>query len=43
LGNIRSRLQTAFGDSGSLELAANAGGGVTATIRIPCRFEGDPQ
>jgi len=43
LGNIRSRLQTAFGDSGSLELAANAGGGVTATIRIPCRFEGDAQ
>jgi len=41
LGNIRSRLQTGFGASGTLELAANPGGGVTATIRIPCRLEGE--
>jgi sensor histidine kinase YesM len=35
LGNIRSRLQTGYGASGTLELAANAGGGVTATDPTP--------
>ena len=38
LANIRSRLETLFGASGSLELAANPGGGVTATLRIPHRM-----
>jgi LytS/YehU family sensor histidine kinase len=39
LGNIRSRLETAFGVAGGLDIAANAGGGVTATLRIPCTPE----
>ena len=39
LANIRARLETAFAGAGSLEVAANPGAGVTATIRIPCRFE----
>jgi hypothetical protein len=37
LANIRARLETLFASAGSLELAANAEGGVTATIRIPHR------
>jgi hypothetical protein len=35
LANIRSRLETSFAGAGSLELAANPTGGVTATIRLP--------
>jgi sensor histidine kinase YesM len=37
LANTRARLDTLFGDAGSLELAANPGGGVTATMRLPYR------
>jgi LytS/YehU family sensor histidine kinase len=37
LANIRARLETLFGPNGSLELAANADGGVTATLRLPYR------
>lgn len=37
LANIRARLETLYGGAGALELAANAEGGVTATIRIPHR------
>jgi histidine kinase/histidine kinase/DNA gyrase B/HSP90-like ATPase len=35
LANTRARLETLFAAAGSLELAANAGGGVTATVRLP--------
>jgi hypothetical protein len=42
LANIRARLETLFGAAGSLELAANAGGGVTATLRIPYRLSTSP-
>jgi two-component sensor histidine kinase len=35
LANIRARLETLFAGEGSLELATNAEGGVTATIRLP--------
>jgi hypothetical protein len=37
LANIRARLETLFGPNGSLELAANPDGGVTATLRLPYR------
>jgi LytS/YehU family sensor histidine kinase len=37
LANIRARLETLFASAGSLELAANAKGGVTAIICIPLR------
>jgi two-component sensor histidine kinase len=37
LANTRARLETLYGREGSLELVANGGGGVTATIRIPHR------
>jgi signal transduction histidine kinase len=38
LANIRARLQTLFGSAGTLDLAANPDGGVTATIRLPFRL-----
>jgi sensor histidine kinase YesM len=38
LANIRARLDTLFAGRGGLELASNAQGGVTATLRLPCRF-----
>jgi LytS/YehU family sensor histidine kinase len=37
LANTRARLETLFGAAGSLDLAANPGGGVTATMRLPYR------
>jgi len=37
LANIRARLETLYAGAGSLELAANAEGGVTATLRLPHR------
>jgi hypothetical protein len=37
LANIRARLETLFAGAGSLDLATNAEGGVTATIRLPYR------
>jgi sensor histidine kinase YesM len=37
LANIRARLETIYGDAGELDLVANAGGGVTATLRVPFR------
>jgi LytS/YehU family sensor histidine kinase len=37
LANIRARLETQFASAGELELAANAEGGITATIRLPHR------
>jgi signal transduction histidine kinase len=37
LANIRARLETLYGDVGVLDLMANPGSGVTATIRIPHR------
>jgi signal transduction histidine kinase len=37
LANIRARLETLFAADGTLELAANPGGGVSATIRLPYR------
>jgi len=38
LANIRARLETLFGSAATLDLAANPGGGVTATIRLPFRL-----
>lgn len=38
LANTRARLQTLFGSAGTLDLAANPGGGVTATMRLPFRL-----
>ena len=38
LSNTRSRLATLFGRAASLDLAANPGGGVTATLRLPYRM-----
>jgi hypothetical protein len=38
LANVRARLETLFGAAGSLDLASNAGGGVTATLRLPYRL-----
>jgi sensor histidine kinase YesM len=35
LANTRARLETLFADAGSLDLSANSGGGVIATIRLP--------
>ena len=37
LANIRARLETLYAGAGSLELATNAEGGVTATTRLPHR------
>jgi sensor histidine kinase YesM len=37
LANIRARLDTLYADAASLDLASNTEGGVTATIRVPCR------
>jgi LytS/YehU family sensor histidine kinase len=37
LGNIRARLETLFGSAGSLDVATNSMGGVTATLRFPHR------
>jgi LytS/YehU family sensor histidine kinase len=37
LANIRARLETLFASAGELELATNAEGGITATIRLPHR------
>jgi LytS/YehU family sensor histidine kinase len=37
LANIRARLETLYSGAGSFELAQNARGGVTATIRLPRR------
>jgi hypothetical protein len=42
LANIRARLETLFGGSGSLELAAGGAGGLIASIRLPLRFAPDP-
>jgi hypothetical protein len=42
LANIRARLETLFGGSGSLELAAGVAGGVIASIRLPLRFAQEP-
>jgi LytS/YehU family sensor histidine kinase len=36
LGNLRRRLATRYGDAASLGLAERAGGGVVATIELPC-------
>jgi hypothetical protein len=38
LANIRARLETLFGSAGTLDLAANRDGGVTATISLPFRL-----
>jgi signal transduction histidine kinase len=38
LANTRARLETLFGSAGTLDLAANPAGGVTATIRLPFRL-----
>jgi len=35
LANTRARLQSLFGDHGSLDMDTNAAGGVTAVIRLP--------
>ncbi|HZZ94766.1 MAG TPA: histidine kinase [Usitatibacter sp.] len=35
LANIRARLETLLGPAGTLELASNSAGGVTATLRLP--------
>jgi two-component sensor histidine kinase len=37
LANVRARLETMFGAAGTLDLAANPAGGVTATLRMPLR------
>ncbi len=37
LANTRERLATLYGDRARLELAANPGGGTTATVRLPYR------
>jgi hypothetical protein len=37
LANVRARLETLFSGAGGLELASNAEGGITATIRLPYR------
>jgi len=37
LANVRARLATLFGAAGTLDLAANPAGGVTATLRMPLR------
>jgi histidine kinase/histidine kinase/DNA gyrase B/HSP90-like ATPase len=39
LANTRARLETLFAAGASLDLAANAGGGVTATMRLPYNGE----
>ena len=38
LANIRARLETLFGSAGTLDLATNSAGGVTAMIRLPFRL-----
>jgi LytS/YehU family sensor histidine kinase len=38
LANIRAQLATAFHERAALELAANADGGVTASLALPCTF-----
>ena len=38
LSNIRARLETLFGNAGTLDLAVNPAGGVTATMRLPFRL-----
>jgi LytS/YehU family sensor histidine kinase len=38
LDNIQARLETLHGSDARLDIANNAGGGVTATIRIPYRM-----
>jgi sensor histidine kinase YesM len=43
LANTRARLETLFNGAGSLELAGNDGGGVTATMRIPLRSLAEAQ
>ena len=40
LGNIRARLETLFGAAGTLDVATNDSGGVTATLRLPYRVAG---
>jgi LytS/YehU family sensor histidine kinase len=42
LANTRARLDTLFGGAGTLDLAANAAGGVTAVIRVPLRIAMQP-
>jgi LytS/YehU family sensor histidine kinase len=42
LANIRARLQSLFGASGSLDLAGRHEGGVIATLRLPLRQTADP-
>ncbi len=39
LGNTRARLQTLYGEQGSLELATGPGGSTNATMRIPLRID----
>jgi LytS/YehU family sensor histidine kinase len=43
LANVRARLATLFQERAVLDLAANAAGGVRATIRLPYRAEADMQ
>lgn len=38
LANTRARLHALFGNAGDLEIATNAGSGVTATVRLPFRL-----
>jgi signal transduction histidine kinase len=38
LANVCARLETLFGKAGRLDLVANPGGGVTATLRLPHRI-----
>ena len=38
LANIRARLDSLFGNAGTFDIAENAAGGVTATIRLPHRL-----
>ena len=38
LANMRARLETLFGDAGTLDLVTNPVRGVTATIRLPFRL-----
>ncbi len=42
LANVRARLETLFGTSGTLELASREAGGVIATMRFPLRCEAQP-
>ena len=39
LSNTRARLRTLFGPEAGVDIVANPGGGVTATLRVPHRFE----